>query len=206
MTKPINLAIFASGNGTNAQQISEYFAQRTDVKVRVVVYNRRDAFVAKRAEQLGIEARYFTKQQFYQEDSVLHFLQERSIDYIILAGFLLLVPDNLLRAYPARILNIHPALLPLYGGKGMYGHHVHEAVVANHETVTGITVHVVDEHYDRGTILFQARCEVTKQDSADDVAARIHLLEKAYFPKVIDSYVTHTPMPVQTEILKADRK
>ena len=205
MSKPINLAIFASGNGTNAQQIAEYFSGRDDVIVRVVIYNKRDAFVATRAERLGIEAHYFGRRDFYDGDSLIQLLRHLEIDYIILAGFLLLVPEYLLQAFPQRIINIHPALLPLYGGKGMYGHHVHEAVVANHERQTGITVHVVDAHYDRGTTLFQARCEVRESDTADDVAARIHLLEKAYFPSVIDSYITHKPMPVQSSILKADK-
>lgn len=197
MSKSIQLAILASGNGTNAQQIAEHFADKPEVNVNVIIYNKKDAYVATRARQLGIEARYFNRHDFLETDVVLHFLQERSIDYVILAGFLLLVPQNLLDAFPNRIVNIHPALLPKYGGKGMYGHNVHEAVVANHETETGITIHIVDQHYDRGTILFQARCSVTPTDTADDVAAKIHLLEKAYFPPVIESFVLHKEMPKQ---------
>ncbi len=192
MTK---LAILASGNGTNAQQISEYFAGRDDVVVDVVVYNKKDAYVATRAANLGIESKYFGKRDFLETDSVLEFLRGRDIDYLILAGFLLLVPQNLLDAFPNRVINIHPALLPKYGGKGMYGHHVHEAVVANHETETGITIHIVDNRYDCGTTVFQARCKVEPSDTADDVAAKIHLLEKEYFPRVIDSVVTGAPMP-----------
>jgi len=197
MSKSIQLAILASGNGTNAQQIAEHFADKPEVNVNVIIYNKKDAYVATRARQLGIEARYFNRHDFLETDDVLHFLQERSIDYVILAGFLLLVPQNLLDTFPNRIVNIHPALLPKYGGKGMYGHNVHEAVVANHETETGITIHIVDQHYDRGTILFQARCSVAPTDTADDVAAKIHQLEKAYFPPVIESFVLHKEMPKQ---------
>lgn len=197
MPKTIQLAILASGNGTNAQQIAEYFADRTDVNINVIIYNKKDAYVARRAEALGIESHYFNRRDFFETDNVLLFLRERQIDYLILAGFLLLVPENLLKAFPDRIINIHPALLPKYGGKGMYGHNVHEAVVANHETETGITIHIVDQHYDRGTTLFQARCNVAPTDTADDVAAKIHLLEKAWFPKVIDAFVLNKPMPKQ---------
>ncbi len=194
----IQLAILASGNGTNAQQISEYFASRSDVNVNIIIYNKRDAFVATRAHNLGIEARYFSKHDFCETNNVIDFLKERNIDYVILAGFLLLVPENLLDAYPDRIINIHPALLPHYGGKGMYGHHVHEAVVANHEPLSGITIHIVDKHYDRGTTLFQAKCLLHDDDTPDTLAAKIHLLEKEYFPRVIESAVLHLPMPTQT--------
>ena len=197
MPKAIQLAILASGNGTNAQQISEYFADKPEVSVNVIIYNKRDAYVATRAEKLGIEARYFNRHSFYETDEVLTFLKSREIDYVILAGFLLLVPENLLAAFPNRIINIHPALLPKYGGKGMYGHNVHEAVVANHEKETGITIHIVDHRYDCGTTLFQARCEVLPADTADDVAAKIHLLEKEYFPRVIEAVVLNKPIPKQ---------
>lgn len=197
MSKAIQLAILASGNGTNAQQISEYFADKPEVNVNVIIYNKRDAYVATRAEKLGIEASYFNRHSFYETDDVLTFLKSREIDYVILAGFLLLVPENLLAAFPNRIINIHPALLPKYGGKGMYGHNVHEAVVANHEKETGITIHIVDHRYDCGTTLFQARCEVLPADTADDVAAKIHLLEKEYFPRVIEAVVLNKPIPKQ---------
>lgn len=197
MAKKIQLAIFASGNGTNAQQITEYFSGSPDVNVNVIIYNKRDAYVAVRAERLGIESHYFNKRSFLESDEVLSFLKQREIDYIILAGFLLLVPQNLLTAFPNKIINIHPALLPKYGGKGMYGHNVHEAVVANHENETGITIHIVDSRYDCGTTLFQARCAVLPTDSTDDVAAKIHLLEKKYFPKVIEAFVLNKPMPKQ---------
>lgn len=189
MNTPIRLAILGSGNGTNAQQISEYFAAREDVQVACIIYNRRDAYIAQRAKHLGIEARYFGRADFYETGAVLQYLRQKEVDWIILAGFLWLVPQEMLQAYPSRVINIHPALLPKHGGKGMYGHHVHEAVVQAGERQTGITIHIVDEHYDRGTILFQATCEVLPTDTADDVAARIHLLEAANFPRVIDETI-----------------
>lgn len=195
MSNPIKLAILASGNGTNAEQIAQHFAGSDQVVVDVIIYNRREAFVAQRAAKLGIEAKYFNRHDFQETDNVLEFLTQRGIDYLILAGFLLLVPQNLLEAFPNRIINIHPALLPKYGGKGMYGHHVHESVVNNHEKVTGITIHIVDEHYDKGTTLFQAHCNVEPTDTADDVAAKIHLLEKEYFPKVIEAFLLGKEMP-----------
>ena len=186
MNKPIKLAILGSGNGTNAQQISEYFADRDDVKVVCIIYNKKDAYIAQRAKNLGIESHYFGRNDFYVSNAVLDYLHEKQVDWIILAGFLWLVPESILQAFPNRIINIHPALLPLYGGKGMYGHHVHEAVVANHEKESGITIHIVDNNYDRGTTLFQARCTVTPDDTPDTLAEKIHLLEKEHFPRVID--------------------
>ena len=183
------LAILGSGNGTNAQQISEYFAGRTDVEVVCIIYNVRNAYIAERAKNLGIESRYFGRADFYENGQVLEYLHQKKADWVILAGFLWLVPQEILKAYPNRIINIHPALLPKYGGKGMYGHHVHEAVVAAGERETGITIHIVDQYYDRGTTLFQAKCEVTPDDTPDTVAAKIHLLEKEHFPRVIDETI-----------------
>lgn len=189
MNHPIRLAILGSGNGTNAQQISEYFADRDDVEVVCIIYNVRDAYIARRAENLGIESRYFGRKDFYENGAVLQYLREKQADWVILAGFLWLVPEDMLAAYPNRIINIHPALLPKYGGKGMYGHHVHEAVVAAHEAESGITIHIVDNHYDRGTTLFQARCTVDADETPDSLAAKIHLLEKEHFPRVIDETI-----------------
>lgn len=185
----INLAILASGNGTNAQQISEYFAGSDKVCVKCIVYNRKDAYVAERAKKLGIPAQYFSRKDFYENGNVMQYLKEQQIDWVILAGFLWLVPEDMLAAYPDHIINIHPALLPNYGGKGMYGHHVHEAVIANHEKESGITIHIVDNRYDCGTTLFQAKCTLTEEDTPDTLAAKIHLLEKEYFPKVIEKAV-----------------
>ena len=189
MNHPVRLAILGSGNGTNAQQISEYFAGRTDVEVACIIYNKKDAYIAQRAKNLGIEAHYFGRADFYENGRVLDYLREKQVDWVILAGFLWLVPEAMLDAYPNRIINIHPALLPRYGGKGMYGHHVHEAVVAAGEHESGITIHIVDHQYDRGTTLFQARCSVTPDDTPDTLAAKIHLLEKEHFPRVIDETI-----------------
>ena len=189
METPIRLAILGSGNGTNAQQITEYFAGREDVEVCCIIYNVRDAYIATRARNLGVEARYFGRRAFYETGEVLDYLRSQRADWVILAGFLWLVPQPILDAYPQRVINIHPALLPAYGGKGMYGHHVHEAVVANHEAESGITIHLVDQHYDRGTTLFQARCAVAPDETPDSLAAKIHLLEKEHFPRVIDQTV-----------------
>lgn len=192
MNTPLRLAILGSGNGTNAQQISEYFADRTDVKVVTIIYNKKDAYIAQRAANLGIESHYFGRADFYTNGNVLNYLREKNVDWVILAGFLWLVPQDILDTYPNRIINIHPALLPKYGGKGMYGHHVHEAVVAAGERESGITIHLVDNHYDRGTTLFQARCAVTPEDTPDTLAAKIHLLEKEHFPRVIDETIMHS--------------
>lgn len=185
----INIAILASGNGTNAQQISEYFAGSDKVCVKCIIYNRKDAYVAERAKNLGIPAHYFCRKDFYENGNVMQYLKEQQIDWVILAGFLWLVPEDMLAAYPNHIINIHPALLPNYGGKGMYGHHVHEAVIANHEKESGITIHIVDNRYDCGTTLFQAKCTLTDEDTPDTLAEKIHLLEKAYFPVVIEKTV-----------------
>ena len=186
----IRLAILGSGNGTNAQQITEYFAGREDVEVACIVYNRKDAYIAHRAEALGVESHYFGRDDFYKNGAVLQYLREKEVDWVILAGFLWLIPSDILASYPEHIINIHPALLPAYGGKGMYGHHVHEAVVANREAESGITIHIVDSQYDRGTTLFQARCRVEPTDTPDTLAEKIHLLEKEYFPRVIDETIS----------------
>jgi len=189
MAKMIKLAILASGNGTNAQRISEYFAGSDTVKVDCIIYNVKGAYVAERAKKLGVPAFYFGRQDFYQNGKVLDFLQERKADWLILAGFLWLVPEEIIDAFPRRIINIHPALLPSYGGKGMYGGHVHDAVIANHEKESGITIHIIDNQYDRGETLFQAKCQITPEDTPDTLAAKIHQLEQKYFPVVIEKTV-----------------
>lgn len=189
MSKNIQLAIFGSGNGTNAQRIAEHFSKINDIDINCIIYNKKDAYIAQRAKNLGITAQYFNRKDFFESDNVLRFLQDRGVDYIILAGFLLLVPENLLNAFPNKIVNIHPALLPNYGGKGMYGERVHEAVIAHHEKESGITIHVVDNHYDKGTTLFQAKCEISDTDTPDTLAQKIHKLEHQYFPIVIEKFV-----------------
>lgn len=189
MSDTVRIAIFGSGNGTNAQCICEHFAGRTDVKVACIVYNKKDAYIAQRAENLAIESHYFGRASFYDSDDVLNYLKEKQIDWIVLAGFLWLIPENLLQSFPNKIINIHPALLPKYGGKGMYGDHVHQAVIDNHEEESGITIHIVDNKYDCGITLFQARCIVDKNDTAESLATKIHKLEHEYFPKVIEAAV-----------------
>ena len=180
------LALFASGSGSNAEQITTYFADRTDVDVSLILSNNPKAGVIDRARRLHLPVLLFDRILFYDTDRVVLFLQQQRIDLIVLAGFMWLVPAALVRAFPGRIINIHPALLPKFGGKGMYGHHVHDAVVAAGETETGITIHFVNEHYDEGQIIFQATCPVSPTDTPDDVAAKIHELEYAHYPRVVD--------------------
>lgn len=185
----IKLALFASGNGTNVQQIAEYFKDSKDIKVELVIANKEDAYVRQRARNLGIDELYYGRDSFYNSNIVLEELDKRGIDFIVLAGFLWLIPNNLLKSYNNRIINIHPALLPKYGGKGMYGHNVHKAVIENREKESGITIHYVNQNYDEGQIIFQAKCDISPKDTAEDLAAKIHLLEKEHFPKVIESVV-----------------
>lgn len=185
----IKIAIFASGSGSNAENIIRYFEQSKRVDIVLILSNKSDAFVHERAKKLHIPSLSFTKNQFSESDYILNLLKEKKIDLIILAGFLLKIPTNLIQAYPNKIINIHPALLPKYGGKGMYGQHVHEAVVAHNEKETGITIHYVNEHYDEGTIIFQAKCAVLPTDTVDDVAQRVHQLEYEHFPKVVEKFI-----------------
>ena len=179
------IAIFASGNGSNFQRIAEYFTGHTDVEIVVLYSNHPGAYALTRAINMGIPAVVFDRNQLYTTTDILNDLHTRKIDWIILAGFLWLVPENILQAYRDRILNIHPALLPKHGGKGMYGMRVHEAVIAAGDTESGITIHLVNEYYDEGQVIFQARCPVLPGDTADDVAKKIHELEYAHFPRII---------------------
>lgn len=181
----LNLAIFASGNGSNAMNIINYFENEPKVNVKKVFCNKPKAPIIEKAKGRGIETVLFNKSQLQESDFVLNELKVHSIDYIILAGFLLKIPENLIKHFEDRIINIHPALLPKYGGKGMYGMHVHEAVVQNKEPKTGITIHYVNKNYDEGAIIFQAECAVLKTDTAKDVAAKIHELEMENFPRLI---------------------
>ena len=182
----INLALFASGNGTNAQRIIEYFNISEKVSVGLVLTNNPKAFVLKRAVNFNIPSCVFSRDDFYHSDKIFSVLNGKGINTLILAGFLWLVPQNLLQAYPGRIINIHPALLPQYGGKGMYGMHIHEAVLAAKEKESGITIHYVNEKYDEGQVIFQAKCPVLADDTPENLAARIHELEYRYFPEVIE--------------------
>ena len=183
-----NLAIFASGEGTNAENIIRYFENSGTAKVTLLVYNRKEAGVRLRAERLGVRTEYIPKSMFGDSEKVLATLREANTDVIVLAGFLLFVPEYLLETYHNRIINIHPSLLPLHGGKGMHGIHVHEDVLACGDKETGITVHVADAQLDHGCVLFQAKCPVERGDTPEDVAARVHKLEYAYFPEVIERF------------------
>jgi phosphoribosylglycinamide formyltransferase-1 len=186
----VNIAIFASGSGSNAENIVRYFESHPCISVSLILTNKTDAYVLERAKKLNISAMIFSKTEMNESDSLLNLLIEKKIDWLVLAGFLLKVPDNLIAAFPDRILNIHPALLPKYGGKGMYGSRVHEAVVAAGEKESGITIHFVNNHYDEGQIAFQATCPVLPSDSADDVANKVHALEYEHFPKVIEKIIS----------------
>lgn len=181
------IAIFASGNGSNAQRIAEYFEGSGFAMVALILSNNENAYVLKRAANLGIPFKTFDRKLFYQSDEVLRWCQDASIDLVVLAGFLWLMPEYFVKAYPMRILNIHPALLPKYGGKGMYGDRVHSAVINAGEKMSGITIHFVDERYDNGLIVFQATCDVDKEDTPEMLAHKIHRLEHQYFPSVIGS-------------------
>lgn len=185
----VKVAIFASGSGTNAENIINYFSKSTAIDICLLLSNKADAYVLERAKSLSVPSVVFSREDFYDSDRVLTILKEKGVDFIVLAGFLLKVPHNLVEAYPKRMINIHPALLPKYGGKGMYGKHVHEAVVAAGEAETGITIHYINEHYDDGDIIFQARCSVSPTDTPEDVARKVHQLEYEHYPKQIETII-----------------
>ena len=185
------LAIFASGNGSNAQNITEHFKGSKNGCISLIISNKPDAYVLERASALGVPTAVLPREQLTAENPVelLSLLEANGIDYIILAGYLLKIPAALVEAYPGRIINIHPALLPKFGGKGMYGRHVHQAVIDSAETESGITIHLVDSNYDSGSTLFQATCPVVPYDTADSLAERIHTLEKEHFARIIEEYI-----------------
>jgi len=184
-----NIAILASGNGSNAQKITEYLKDHGEIRVSLVITNKTDAYVLERARQLGVPSVVLNAKEFKEAKTVLKVLKEYKIDYLILAGFLLLVPEGIIQRFPDRILNIHPALLPKFGGKGMYGHHVHKAVIEAAEPESGISIHLVNERFDEGNVIFQAKCPVFQDDTPDTLASRIHELEHKHFPKIIESYI-----------------
>lgn len=185
MSKKVRIAFFASGSGSNVENIVTKLSNETTIEFVKIYCNKPDAFVLQRAEKLQIPARVFTKQEFSLSDIILQDLLAEKIDLVILAGFLWMIPASLVKAFPNKIINIHPALLPKFGGKGMYGMHVHEQVVATKETETGITIHYVNEHYDDGPAILQAKVPVLPTDSPEDVANKVHALEYEYFPKAI---------------------
>ncbi len=185
-----NIAIFASGGGSNAQKMIDYFANSTTVNVALIVSNKADAGVLGIAERHEIPALVIQRSGFYRSEQLLDDLRSANIDFIVLAGFLWLIPPYLIQAFPQKMVNIHPALLPKYGGKGMYGMHVHEAVKAAGETETGITIHYVNEHYDEGDIVFAAQTAIGPEDSPADIAKKVQQLEHAHFPRVVEQLVT----------------
>lgn len=186
-----NLAIFASGSGSNAENIIQYFAQKPEFCVKRIYCNVPDAYVLERAKKYSVPTTVFNREELRNPEKILNGLKEEETDFIILAGFLWLMPDCITAAFPNRIVNIHPALLPAYGGKGMYGHHVHQAVIAAAEKESGITIHYVNNHYDEGATIFQAKCPVLPNDTPDTLAARVHELEYLHFPRVIEETINN---------------
>lgn len=190
-TEQFRLAIFASGSGTNAERLFNHFKNHPQIQVVLLLSNNAEAYALQRASKAGVTSKVFNKAQL-REGEVLKWLVEYSITHVVLAGFLWLIPNNLIEAYPNRIINIHPALLPKYGGKGMYGPNVHEAVRAANENETGITIHLVNEKYDEGAVLFQAKTSIDRKDSPQKIAEKVHELEYKYYPVVIEDWILKT--------------
>ena len=188
--KKVNIAIFVSGSGTNCENLIRHFADSRIVNTALVVSNKADAYALVRAERLGVPTAVVSKAQLHDQSVMTALLQQYAIDFIVLAGFLPLVPEYLCEAFPRRIVNLHPALLPKFGGKGMWGHHVHEAVKAAGEMETGMTVHYVTPVCDSGEIIAQFRTPLSPTDTVDDIASKEHELEMAHFPQVVEQVVT----------------
>lgn len=184
-----NIAIFASGSGTNAENMIKYFKNNKNIQVKLVLSNKKDAYVLERAKKHQVETFVFSNDALKNSQIVLEKLKEKEIDFIVLAGFMRKIPQNILTAYHNKIINIHPALLPKFGGKGMYGDKVHKAVIEAGEMVSGITIHYVNEHYDEGAIIFQATCPVCEGDTPDTLAEKVHALEYNHYPKIIEKVV-----------------
>jgi phosphoribosylglycinamide formyltransferase-1 len=182
---PIKIAIFASGSGSNAENIANYHSKSSVFEFPLIISNKADAYVHERAKRLQIPSFTFSREDFLSGDKIITLLKEYKIEYIVLAGFLLKIPNSLVEAYPNKIINIHPALLPKFGGKGMYGQYVHQAVADAGETESGITIHYVNGNYDEGNIIFQAKCAVLSTDTADTIAEKVHALEYEHFPRII---------------------
>jgi len=181
----LNIAILASGAGSNAENIIQYFSKSNQFSFSLIISNNANAFVHERAKKFQIPSFTFSKEDFLDANVILDCLKEYEIDCIVLAGFLLKMPQLLIDTFPNKIVNIHPALLPKYGGKGMYGHYVHEAVAAAGETESGITIHYVNSNYDEGNIIFQAKCSILHTDTPDMIAEKVHALEYEHYPRVI---------------------
>lgn len=184
-----NIAVFVSGNGTNCENMIKYFQDDNDINISLVISNRQDAYALKRAAKYGVTCKVLSKSEINDEHIILPILQKFSIDFIVLAGFMLIVPEFIINKYYNKVINIHPSLLPKFGGKGMYGHHVHEAVKAAGETETGITIHFVNNICDGGEIIAQFKINLKQHDSVEDIESKIHLLEQKHFPNVIKDVV-----------------
>lgn len=180
------IAIFASGSGSNAENIINFFKENKKIEISLVFSNNKNAGVIQRAVNLDIKYHIFSRTDFYNSEKVLQKLKSNNIDFIVLAGFMWLIPEYLIDTYPNKIINIHPALLPKYGGKGMYGINVHKAVLENRDSESGITIHYVNKEYDEGNIIFQAKCKVEANDTPETIAKKVHELEYKHFPKVIE--------------------
>lgn len=185
----IHLAVFASGNGSNAGKIIEYFHDHPEISVSLVVSDNPDAYVLTRADEARIPRALITRQELREGQPLIELLDAYNISFVVLAGFMRMIPAVMVKHFGHRMVNIHPALLPAYGGKGMYGDRVHQAVIAHHEKESGITIHYVNEHYDEGAIIFQARCPVLPGDTPETLAQRVHALEHAHYPRVIEETV-----------------
>lgn len=181
-----NIAIFASGSGSNARKILEYFEDKKNIDVSLIVTNKRKAGVLNHAQDFDVATLRMDRSFFYDSQAILKVLEKEKIDLIVLAGFLWLIPSYLIQAYPNKIINIHPALLPKYGGKGMYGHHVHEAVKANQDRESGMTIHYVNEQFDEGNHIFQAKCELEEGDNAEEIGRKVLTLEHRHYAEVIE--------------------
>jgi phosphoribosylglycinamide formyltransferase 1 len=186
MKEPINIALFASGSGTNVENIYNYFKNNSDIKISCVLCNKPDAYVLTRAKNLNIDFLLFNRSDFTNSDIILTYLEAKNVNFIVLAGFLWLIPDWLIDKFPDKIINIHPALLPKYGGKGMYGDKVHNAVFENKDTETGISIHYVNRNYDEGGIIFQEKVKIDAFDTPNSIASKVHALEYKYFPTIIE--------------------
>ena len=180
------IAILASGSGSNAENIIKYFSANNEVEVPFVISNRKEVYVHERCKYLGVPSYVFPKADF-ENGVVTKLMIDNKIDLVVLAGFLLRIPDDMLAVYPNKVINIHPSLLPKYGGKGMYGDNVHKAVVENKETESGITIHFLNDRFDEGEHVAQYKCEVLPTDTPEDVAAKVHALEYEWYPKVIEN-------------------
>jgi phosphoribosylglycinamide formyltransferase 1 len=194
MTNPItNIAILASGSGSNAQKIMDYFQGSEEIQVKFLLSNNKEAYALERARKMSVETRVFDRKAFRESNEIVDFLLSNDVSWVVLAGFLWMIPENLIKAFPGRIINIHPALLPLYGGKGMYGIHVHTAVHKARDKESGISIHLVNEKYDEGEIVFQAKCLLDENDTPESIAAKVLELEHEHFPKVIEKLIKSEP-------------